>query len=247
MISESAVKGLRAGHIENFIETMELNGLAGGTIRLYLSVIQRAWVHATRQAAVMCPTNHARNRPVTTGGRDRRLHDGEEERLLAVCDSGFAQVICFALATAARQGEIANLTWANVDLPGRAARLRETKNGTDRTLPVSPSMIDLLASMPRPLRGGPVFGLTAEAIKRRMIRATKRAGIENLHFHDLRHEAISRLFERTDFSDLEIARISGHKTLQMLSRYTHLRTSHLADRLAEAELRIRDGGRARTG
>lgn len=61
--------------------------------------------------------------------------------------------------------------------------------------------------------------------------AVKRAGIENLHSHDLRHEALSRLAERGNLSVLELAAVSGHKTLQMLKRYTHLRAEDLARKL----------------
>ena len=64
-----------------------------------------------------------------------------------------------------------------------------------------------------------------------MIRATARAGIDDLRFHDLRHEAISRLFETTDLTDMEIMSISGHKSVQMLRNYTHLRSGRLASRL----------------
>jgi len=61
-------------------------------------------------------------------------------------------------------------------------------------------------------------------------RVTKRAAIEGLHFHDLRHEATSRFFER-GFSLIEVATITGHKTLQMLKRYTHLKPEALAQKL----------------
>ena len=79
---------------------------------------------------------------------------------------------------------------------------------------------------------GPVFGMTVNSISLAWKRVIKKAGIEGLHFHDLRHEAISRLFEDTDLDMMEVRAISGHKTLQVLARYTHLRTHRLADRLA---------------
>ena len=65
-----------------------------------------------------------------------------------------------------------------------------------------------------------------------MRKACKAAGIEGLTFHDLRHEATSRLFENTDLDIMEIKSITGHKTLQMLARYTHLRMDRLVGRLA---------------
>jgi len=70
----------------------------------------------------------------------------------------------------------------------------------------------------------------------KIIRAN--TGIDDLRFHDFRHEATSRFFERTDLDVMEIKAITGHKTLQMLARYTHLRTARLADRLAGAKRRL---------
>ena len=63
-------------------------------------------------------------------------------------------------------------------------------------------------------------------------RACQRAEIRALTFHDLRHEALSRLAERGDFSVLELAAVSGHKSLQVLKRYTHLQAEKLAAKLA---------------
>ncbi len=77
-----------------------------------------------------------------------------------------------------------------------------------------------------------LFDLTPDAITKAMRRACQRAEITGLDFHDLRHEATSRLFENTDLDIMEIKSITGHKTLQMLARYTHLRMDRLADRLA---------------
>jgi integrase len=70
----------------------------------------------------------------------------------------------------------------------------------------------------------------SEAIKRSYIRAVRRAGIENLRFHDLRHEATTRLFEK-GLNIMEVASITGHKDLRMLQRYTHLRAEDLARKL----------------
>jgi integrase len=71
-----------------------------------------------------------------------------------------------------------------------------------------------------------VFATTAEAVKLSFARAVERAGIDDLHFHDLRHEGVSRLFEK-GLNVMEVASISGHKTLQMLKRYTHLSSDQL--------------------
>ena len=129
-----------------------------------------------------------------------------------------------------RRGEIAGLRWENVNLKQRSAHLPDTKNGTARTVPLSLEAVVILQSLPRRLDGR-VFNLGSESITSDMFMACRAAGITGLTFHDLRHEAISRLFENTDLDAMEIARISGHQTLSMLSRYTHLRAHRLADRL----------------
>jgi integrase len=79
------------------------------------------------------------------------------------------------------------------------------------------------------------FSRNPKKITQEMNKVCKAAGIEGLRFHDLRHEATSRLFENTDLDIMEIRSITGHKTLQMLVRYTHLRTARLANRLAGAK------------
>jgi len=170
-------------------------------------------------------------KPKIPHGRERRLVGDEEERLLAAASPEFGAVIRFALATAMRRGELADMRWEHVDLKRRAVLLPKTKNEEARTVPLSPVALEILQKLPRRIDGS-VFGMTSNAISAAWKRVVKKTGIKGLTFHDLRHEAISRLFEDTDLDMMEIRAISGHKTLQMLARYTHLRTHHLADRLA---------------
>ncbi len=169
-------------------------------------------------------------RPHVPNGRDRRLRAGEEERLLAAASPKFSPVIRWALATAMRRSEIASLQWEGINLKRRGAHLPKTKNGQARTVPLSQEAVAILESLPRRIDGS-VFGMTPNAIGLAWQRTCAAAGIEGLTFHDFRHEAISRLFENTDLDAMEIARISGHRTLAMLSRYTHLRAHWLAERL----------------
>jgi integrase len=77
--------------------------------------------------------------------------------------------------------------------------------------------------------------MTADYITDSMKKARAKSGLEGIRFHDLRHEATSRFFENTDLDVMEVKAITGHKTLQMLARYTHLRTARLADRLGGAK------------
>lgn len=118
------------------------------------------------------------------------------------------------------------LQWSDIDLKKHTAHLPKTKNGDARTVPLSSRAIQVLQELPR-LLDGRAFGTTYEGIHQGFVRAWKRAGIEDLRFHDLRHEATSRFFEK-GLREMQVAAIIGHKTLQMLKRYNHLKAEDLA-------------------
>jgi integrase len=79
---------------------------------------------------------------------------------------------------------------------------------------------------------GKIFGVSADAITYRFKKMREDLEITDLKFHDLRHEAASRFFEMGVFDTMEVAAITGHKTLNMLKRYTHLKPENLAKKLA---------------
>ena len=175
-------------------------------------------------------------------GRSRRLRRGEEACLLAAARAyeqrwaptiPISAVIQFALSTGMRLGEIGRCSWDDVNLEEATLFLADTKNGESRTVPLYPSAVRLLASLER-RADNLVFG-PADSIRQMWTRVLATTDINGLRFHDLRHEAISRLFEGTDLSDMEIAAISGHKTLSQLKRYAHLRANKIARKLAVAE------------
>ena len=128
-----------------------------------------------------------------------------------------------------RQGELLALRWERVDLEARTAYLEDTKNGEARTVPLSSRAVAVLEALPRSANGR-VFPITAQAVKLSWGRACKRAGIKGLHFHDLRHEATSRLAEKLP-NLIELAAVTGHKDLRMLKRYYHPRAADLARKL----------------
>lgn len=174
-------------------------------------------------------------RPSEPKGRDRRLLEGEEERLLRACreSSQELEVIArVALETGARLGELLKLQWKHVSLAKQTAKLLDTKNGEDRAIPLSTAAVTALKSLPARHISGRVFHnwAAADSFNKTWARTCARAGIEDLRFHDLRHEAVSRLFEK-GLNPMEAASVSGHKTLAMLKRYTHLRAEDLAKRL----------------
>lgn len=173
-------------------------------------------------------------RPKHNKSRERRLATGEESTLLHELETNtrnpwIKSIVVFAIETGMRRGEILSLIWSNVDLQKRIARLVDTKNGEGRSVPLTLKATALLQGLPRSIDGR-VFATTAEAVKLSFQRAVVRAGIDDLHFHDLRHEGVSRLFEK-GLNVMEVASISGHKTLQMLKRYTHLEAEKLLIKL----------------
>jgi integrase len=174
-------------------------------------------------------------KPSIPRGRERRLQNEEEQRLLDACNRSastwLGPLVRLALATAMRQGELVSLEWSQVRLPERTILLTDTKNDETRTIPLSTTAVRLLSAIARN-GGNKVFAVhTGRAVAHAFTKACRHAELFDLRFHDLRHEATSRLFERTDLRDIEIAAITGHKTMEMLKRYAHLRAARLADRL----------------
>ncbi|WP_082874668.1 site-specific integrase [Burkholderia sp. MSMB1589WGS] len=219
-----------------------LQSVSGSTVRrdmTLLAHVVKIGIEEWSAPLVQNPFTKVR-RPPESPPRDRRLRPGEEPALLAACADARAPyllpVVEFALETAMRQSEIASLDWTHISLPGRYARLPMTKNGTARGVPLSSRAVAILERVPATPsengnREGQVFaGVTAEAVKRAFIRAVRRAKIHDFRFHDLRHEATSRFFERR-LTVPEVARITGHKTWTMLERYTHLQLDDVARRL----------------
>ncbi|WP_455284223.1 site-specific integrase [Cupriavidus necator] len=184
-------------------------------------------------------------RPKNPPGRERRLQPGEEEALRAAGDATrnpfVLPILDLALETAMRRSEILNLEWERVSFRNRAIQLIDTKNGKPRGVPLSKRAMAAMDSLRRvaahhlgregEISTGPVFaGLTVNAFKLAFDRTVKRAGLKNFRFHDLRHEATSRLFEK-GLSEMQVAKITGHTDIRMLARYTHLRVHDLAEKL----------------
>lgn len=171
-------------------------------------------------------------RPKLPLPRDVRLLEGDDEKLIKRAidfNREIAPAIILAIETAMRQGEIAKLRWENIDLEARTALLPMTKNGTARKVPLSKKALEALTWCPPPHKGR-VFKLTQSAMKYAFCRVREQCGLGTLRFHDLRHEAASRLFEK-GLNVIEVATITGHRNLKHLQRYTHLRAEDLAKKL----------------
>jgi integrase len=129
--------------------------------------------------------------------RERRLRPGEYERLMQTAHAYrnplIKNIISFAIATAMRRGEILAMKWQHIDLADRALLIPLTKTGHARTIPLASEAVRLLTDQSK--SGDLVFPIKGDAFRLAWDRITTRAKIEDLRFHDLRHEAISRFFE----------------------------------------------------
>lgn len=172
-------------------------------------------------------------KPSPGAARDRRIGPGEYERLKAAAkDTRNPDVVLaieLAIETGMRRGELLALEWKHIDLASRIAHIPITKTGVPRTIPLTLKAVELLAE--RTVKEGIVLPVTGNALRLSWTRITKRAGVADLRFHDLRHEAISRFFE-LGLSLPEVALISGHRDPRMLLRYTQLRATDLVEKLA---------------
>jgi len=240
---------LSAEHIANFRDQRLSLGLSTTTVRLELALLSHLYTVAIQEWGMGLQANPVLNvrKPKQSKGRDRRLEGNEEQKLLAACEAYsnpmLAWIVKLALYTGMRHGEIVNLKRSNVNLDKRTLFLSDTKNGESRTVPLSNKAIGVIREVLnhpiRPIDTNLLFfgepgrdGLRRSYVTSKIwTEARKKAGIEGLRFHDLRHEATSRFVE-AGLSDLEVSSITGHKSMQMLKRYTHLRTENLSDKIA---------------
>ena len=219
--------------------------VGAATVHRELGLFQQVVEHARREWGLGLSENPVRQvqKPRINNARDRRISKDEELRLmesLGMCrNKHIKPLVLLALETAMRQGELLALTWGTVDFAIPAAHLPRTKNGDKRDVPLSKRAVQILRGIlkenvgiaAKNLSAGEkkmlVFPTTSSAAKQAWERAVERAGIENLHFHDLRHEATSRMASRIP-NALALASITGHRDMQMLKRYYHPRAADLA-------------------
>lgn len=175
-------------------------------------------------------------RPAIRNERSRRLTGNEEQRLLDACDAGktpfLRTLLIVAIETGMRRGELLGLKWTDLSHNRRVLSLALTKNGSGRDVPLSQRAFDaLIAWRQHPdIDPSNIFPMRAGTLEQAWRRLLTRSGVTALRFHDLRHEGVSRLFER-GLNVIEVSAVSGHKELRMLKRYTHLAADDLVTRL----------------
>lgn len=213
-----------------------LKEVSAGTVIRELAYLSAIINHARREWGVNVPNPvQMVRKPQSPQARSRVLTDEEVEKLLQALEPTGRRshwtkpAVQLALTTAMRRGELLSLRWEDVDLQNRTAFLSDTKNGESRTVPLSTAAVHVLAGLPRHISGVviPVKFFTLDAAFKR---ARKRAGLDDVRFHDLRRTAITRMAEKLP-NVIELAAVSGHKSLMVLKRYYRPTASELARKL----------------
>lgn len=254
-IAQYAMANISPETIFDFIAEREEEGVKRSTVSQDLNVIStcfdmsESWgVPGLTDNPVKAINKNQRVKKRRIGSpadnrRNRRLSAEEEKFLLDGAQPTMKLVIRFALATAMRQSEIANLKQSDVDRERREATLHDTKDPRrpkTRTVPLSKPALKVLDEIPEHERDT-IFPVNVAGIRTGFTRARNKAkrlyheaceaqGMEpdtqflvDFTFHDLRHEATSRLFEHTTLDSMRIAEITGHDDIRMLKRYYNAR------------------------
>ena len=228
-IAENKLVNLTQRHFEH-LRDQRLKEVKSGTVHADLMMFRRVFKTAIIKWGYGLPTNPVEHleMPSPHKSRKRRLRKGEKDRLLTAASSQrnifITPIIEFAIETGMRRSEMLRLRWCDVDLENGFASLYGTKNGQDRRVPLTRRCVEVLRTVPQDQEK--VFPISANCLRLAWVRARNKAGITDLRFHDLRHEAVSRFFEM-GMSVPEVALISGHKDVRQLFRYTHLNPTNV--------------------
>lgn len=217
---------------DDALALMDEIGGSDNNKRKYASLISHLYKTARQQwrMEVHNPVAGEIKLPSNGKPRDRRLQGKEAGLLLKNLTGETKAIFELAIETGMRRSEMLSLEWRNVDLKKLVAVLKDTKNGEVRAVPLSSTAIRVLKGLQRGIGGGKVFTITQSQLRDAWEAARTAAGIPDIRLHDLRHEAASRLFEK-GLNVMEAASVTGHKTLSMLKRYTHLNPTDIAKKL----------------
>ncbi len=237
VIDQKVVARYRDGRLKG---SADRPAVGESTVRKELYLLSKILDFASTEKGITLPRGNPVDKirkPTEGQSRDRRLTADEMTAFERECKKSrnpwLWAAVQLAIETAMRQGELLSLTWRQVDTKRGIAMLDDVskiKNGERRAVPLNSRAVVVLDGLPRSI-GGLVLPVERMTLLHAFKYACDRAKIKDFTFHDLRHEALSRLAERGDFTVLELAAVSGHKTLQMLKRYTHLQAENLARKM----------------
>ncbi|WP_276732608.1 site-specific integrase [Thiomonas arsenitoxydans] len=249
---------IRAVDVAAWRDELLAEDLSAQSVIHHLNALSGLFTFVEKELSISLPSGNPVKsilKPSLPKARDRRLLPSELEALLVAADAGrsdrapgMRQAITLAVESSMRLGELLGMEWSRIDLVRRTAHLVDTKNGESRTVALSSAAVAALQSLPRRIDGRVFAWATSQSFERSwrlcLARARRQceanyagkgltpdpAFLSDLRFHDLRHEATSRLFE-LGLGVMEVASMTGHKSLAMLKRYTHIEAEKLAKKL----------------
>ena len=227
--------------------------MATATVVRYMAALSHALTVAVKDWEWMDDSPMRKvSKPREPRGRERFLSDDERTALLDACRDSTSvslyAVVVLALSTGMRSGEIMGLRWPHVDLQRFQIRLHETKNGSSRAVPLAGHALAQVQDLARVRRIDTDLlfpgsdSTTPVDLRKPWKTAVRRANLLDFRFHDLRHSAASYM-AMNGATHIDIAAILGHKTLQMVKRYSHLSTSHTSGVVSSMNAKI-FGGRS---
>ena len=226
------MRTIKSQHISSFRDQLIREHKSPNTIRLYLAIISHLFTIAKTEWGFENLNNPVlkMRRPRLPQSRDTRLSNDDIHLICRKSQSKLLPLLIHvALDTAMRVSEIVKLSITDCDFKKRIITVRNTKNYHDRYIPITNKVAKILQHQTC-LQSEKLFNITSHGVSVAFYRACKRAGIPNASFHTLRHEAVSRLFEK-GLNSMEVAAISGHQSMQVLKRYTHIQITHLLKKL----------------
>lgn len=236
--AELRLMDLRREHIETWmVERASKDKVKSSTINRELNLLSHCFTQARRWRLMAHNPMEDLRRPRNPPDRDRRILQREEDAVLLAL--GYSEqvpvatqmqragsALLFAMETAMRAGEIAGLKPQHIDIVARTAHLPDTKNGHPRDVPLSAEAIRILKRQEPWRPGKPIFRLSAGTLSSTFGKGVRRSGVEDLTFHDSRHEAITRLAKKIDVLDL--ARMTGIRDIKRLMTYYNATAAEIA-------------------
>ena len=234
-IADTNCLRLSSKHLSEFRERL-LMSVTGSTFNKYLSFMSTVIQTAINDWGIYFPSNPCRSmkREKEPSPRTRVLEDNEQKELLEACslvsNIYLKPMVQFSIETAIRQGELLKIRYKNINTTNRTVLLTDTKNGEDRTIPLSEKAFLILQSQPRQFDGR-VFPLTRNQVKHSWKEALNKTKIKGFRWHDIRRHACSMLFEK-GLSVPEVQLMSGHLDPKvLLNTYVKLDPSKLVKKL----------------
>lgn len=229
-LSNIKLKDMCLEDIEEWINK-RLESVQGSTVNRELNLFGNMFTYARKWKWMSKNPMKDLARPKNPPSRKRRVSNTESEMICQA--AGFiegttltrqshftALAFLFAQETAMRMGEICSLEPDSINIETRVAHLKKTKNGDERDVPLTMRAVELLKLLPqKPNKNGHIFHHTPISLEANWRKVRDKTLIEDLHFHDTRHEATTRMAQLPEMNVLRLAKITGHKDLKYLMIY----------------------------